>query len=153
MTEEFQKLYDAELAKIVASRKEAKEKYAEDYVLMLGQDMINSFDRYVLVGCPTGDFLRACLEDSLSRACERADMMNQGRILTIVRYIYNRIPRVSWGSKEAVDAWIKQGGHMHYDPQTGARRENKTATDGHRSSESPNSGCCDKGCDCGKQTS
>lgn len=71
------------------------------------QDIIESLQLYVDHGCSVGGFLMAVLENNLSEACGRADLNNQRRLITIVRYVYNRIPRDAWGSPEKVAEWLQ----------------------------------------------
>ena len=53
-----------------------------------------------------GDFITACLENSLTRAMGRADEINTGRISDIVSFLYNEAPGDCWGSAEKVFAWL-----------------------------------------------
>ena len=72
------------------------------------QEIIESLDRYVQHHCPTGDFLRAVLENDLLGACERADDINRYRLREIVRYCYNKLPAGCWGSKQRVKDWLNK---------------------------------------------
>ena len=56
---------------------------------------------------PTGDFLRAVLENNLFVAMHRADMHNRFALFEICSYIYNYAPMTCWGSPEVVDKWLK----------------------------------------------
>jgi hypothetical protein len=67
-------------------------------------------DRYANERIPTGGFLRAVLENDLRGACERADDENAHDLYEIVRYCYNRIPAVCWGSPESVKKWLERKG-------------------------------------------
>ncbi len=58
--------------------------------------------RAYVTGRPTGDFLRACLENDLWTACMRADGENQHRLPAIVMFIVDEVPTFIRGSKEAV---------------------------------------------------
>jgi len=51
-----------------------------------------------------GNFIRACLENNLQNAfaSHDGDMTN---LKLIVKFIYNRMPALCWGSKEKVEAW------------------------------------------------
>lgn len=55
---------------------------------------------------PTGSFLRACLENDLSQACQRADPINRVLLYTIARFLYSYCPSTAWGSPAAVEAWL-----------------------------------------------
>lgn len=56
----------------------------------------------------TGGFLRSVLENDLMQAFGRADEDNVVALFHIVNYIYNEMPSRCWGSREAVDAWLKE---------------------------------------------
>lgn len=64
-----------------------------------------SIDLYVNAGCPTGDFLNACLENDLAEALGRADINARENLFDIVSYMYSEIPGEAWGSKEKVKLW------------------------------------------------
>ena len=63
-----------------------------------------SIDDYVKHG-ECGDFLEAVLSNDLTEAVCRADFENLAALEAIVKYVYNHIPRVCWGSPEKVRAW------------------------------------------------
>lgn len=65
---------------------------------------------YIEHGKLYGDFLQAVLEDSLTRAYGRADQTNREHMNDWVLWLYNDIPRSSWGDKEAVNEWIEHNG-------------------------------------------
>jgi len=69
-------------------------------------EIIASIRRYADQHCPTGDFLRAVLENDLKEAVGRADDYNIRVIPEIVRYCYNEIPCNCWGSPERVKTWL-----------------------------------------------
>ena len=69
----------------------------------------NSIDRYVNHRIEPGGFVRAVLENDLKGAFGKADAYNRERMFEIVKYCYNEIPATCWGSKEAVDNWLKGG--------------------------------------------
>jgi len=54
-----------------------------------------------------GSFLRAVLENDLSRSFAHADTINRFALFDIVSYIYNWIPSSCWGSREKVQQWLK----------------------------------------------
>jgi len=64
-----------------------------------------AIDRHVATGCPTGDFVRAVLENNLKEAFMRADNFNAPLLGHIVAYCYNEIPSPCWGSKVMVQDW------------------------------------------------
>jgi hypothetical protein len=70
--------------------------------------IVESLKRYADHGVPTGDFLRAVLENDLKEAVGRADHINGPALAHIVSYCYNEIPSTSWGSPAKVEAWIEK---------------------------------------------
>lgn len=68
---------------------------------------LDSLQRYVEQGIPTGDFLRAVLSNDLMEALGRADEFNRAAIFEICQYIYNEMPHSSHGSPEQVTAWLQ----------------------------------------------
>jgi len=68
--------------------------------------VIESLQRYVNDRIPPGGFLLAVLSNDLRGACERADQENQRALFEIVKYVYNYVPGVAWGSPERVDEWL-----------------------------------------------
>ncbi len=68
----------------------------------------DSLDRYATHGVPTGDFLRAVLENKLTEAAGRADVDTGRALAAIAGYVYRHLPATSRGSAAAVDAWLKQ---------------------------------------------
>jgi len=69
-----------------------------------------SLDLYAKDGIPTGDFLRAVLENNLMESFGRADRTNRHCMFAILSYVYNHIPLACHGSPEKVDAWIEKKG-------------------------------------------
>jgi len=68
---------------------------------------INALKRYVADKIPTGDFLRAVLENNLTEAFARADSENREALWGIVEYVYNELPFNCWGSPEKVSEWLR----------------------------------------------
>lgn len=64
-----------------------------------------ALDKWAQQGIPPGGFLRAVLEDSLSKAMGKADKENMANMPAICAYVYNRIPAACWGSEEKVMLW------------------------------------------------
>lgn len=69
-------------------------------------DIIESIQRYVDRGIPTGGFLEALLSNDLKETCARADDDNRHTIFHIVAYCYNEIPSGCWGSPKKVEKWL-----------------------------------------------
>lgn len=55
---------------------------------------------------PTGDFLRAVLENDLLTACAHADHINRTRLYRVVQFVYSQLPSPCYGSPEKVNAWL-----------------------------------------------
>lgn len=89
------------------------------------QNIKESLRRYVEVGCPTGSFLEAVLENNLREAIGRADYMNLVALPHIVAYCYSEIPNVCWGSPTRVEAWLE-----HKRKQANATATNETISNG-----------------------
>ena len=64
--------------------------------------------RYWHQRIPTGDFLRAVLENNLREAFGRADDTNRRHLGEIVNWCYWELPSPAWGSPEKVRAWLAQ---------------------------------------------
>ena len=74
----------------------------------IDRSIIDSIERYVKEGIPTGDFLRAVLENNLMESFGRADLRNRATLFEICAYIYNEIPASCHGSPEKVKAWLEK---------------------------------------------
>ena len=59
-------------------------------------------------GIEPGDFAYAVLCNDLVGAYGRADSVNTARMRDWANFLYNEMPRGSWGSKAIVDAWMKR---------------------------------------------
>jgi hypothetical protein len=70
-------------------------------------NIIESLDRYVNYGIPTGNFLRAVLENNLKEALGLADENNIFHLYGIVNFLYNKCPSLCWGSPEKVKFWLE----------------------------------------------
>ena len=69
-----------------------------------------SVTRYVIDGCPVGEFLTAALANDLIEAYGRADENNASCMRGWALMLYNAIPSAARGSYAAVKAWIESGG-------------------------------------------
>ena len=74
---------------------------------MVRKDCLDSLDRYVTHGIPTGGFLEAVLCNDLMESFGRADSDNRFALFDICRYVYNELPGGCHGSPERVRAWLK----------------------------------------------
>lgn len=70
------------------------------------QSLHDGLTEYFAARRPTGDFLRAVLENDLTMACLRADDVNRFELATIVGFLHNYCPAPAWGSPAAVEAWL-----------------------------------------------
>lgn len=61
---------------------------------------------YFLDRLPTGDFLRAVLENDFAGAVLRADPITERWLPSIAKFLHNDTPPRSHGSPAAVAAWL-----------------------------------------------
>ena len=80
----------------------------EDYGI--GSTGAHALAMYVVEGIQPGGFLSAVLANDLFEAAARADGSNQKILPQWVRAVFNAVPGRAWGSRDAVQAWVKQGG-------------------------------------------
>lgn len=73
------------------------------------QTLIDGLRTYAVDRRPTGDFLRACLEDSFVRACGKADIHSAACLPSIAVIIANYLPTIAQGDAETVNAWLALG--------------------------------------------
>lgn len=72
--------------------------------------MVDGVRSYIEEWRPLGGFLRALFSNDLMAAFARADMSNTARMRFWVEWLDNHAPMACYGSKEAVDKWIRAGG-------------------------------------------
>jgi len=72
-------------------------------------DVVDGLEKYYNHRCPTGDFLRAVLENDFLHAFNRADLNNTRHMDKIAKYVYNHLPTECYGSKEKVRNWLSGG--------------------------------------------
>jgi len=65
---------------------------------------------YLVKGIEPGGFLMAVLENDLMEAFARADINSRAGMFELTKFLYNDTPGNCHGSREAVMAWMKQGG-------------------------------------------
>lgn len=65
---------------------------------------------YIERGILPGSFLQAVLANDLMGAFGRADDINRSRIQDYVTFLYNEVPAMCWGSREAIRRWVERGG-------------------------------------------
>ena len=64
-----------------------------------------SLENYLMYGYEPGGFLTSVLSNDLQLAISRADHWNQDRLPQIVKEVVWKMPRISWGSREAIKEW------------------------------------------------
>ena len=70
--------------------------------------MMGGIKRYVEHGIPPGSFLTAVICNDFVRACETADDENMRNLPAYANYFYWGVPGRAWGSKEKMDAWMRE---------------------------------------------
>lgn len=78
-----------------------------DYSVIPSYTM-ESLKKYIERGTPTGHFLLGVLTNDLSMAVSNADEINRHAIVQIVCWLHNEAPGSCYGSKEKVQAWVKE---------------------------------------------
>ncbi len=68
-------------------------------------------ERYLTHHVRPGSFLTAVLENDLRTAVLRGDDLALAGLVPLVRYLYDRVPLVAWGSPEHVAAWLATSSH------------------------------------------
>jgi len=68
-----------------------------------------SIDNYVWHGRPTGGFVAAVLRHDLMDAVGRADQESIEALQGICQYVYNAVPSICCGSRQAVADHIRLG--------------------------------------------
>ncbi len=81
-------------------------KLLPDEYYPIRNDLYGALERYLNNGIMPGSFLTAVLENNLMETFRRADIDNEANLKNIVGYIYNHLPRTSWGSSEKVKAYL-----------------------------------------------
>lgn len=74
---------------------------------ILPEHMREGMQLYLEHGIRPGDFLYLILCNDFVHALGHADLINTARIVDYAKFLYLEAPGGSWGSGEAVDAWIK----------------------------------------------
>jgi len=81
-------------------------------------EVVETLERYLKHGTPTGGFLHACLTNNLTESFALADDYNRAAMFGIVNYMYNELPSDCWGSPGKVEAWL--------DKKAEERKENES---------------------------
>lgn len=64
-----------------------------------------SLDNFVKHGLKPGGFLTRVLCNDLFGAYAQADAYNIKNMYAIIKYVYNKMPGVCWGSRDAMERW------------------------------------------------
>jgi hypothetical protein len=67
----------------------------------------DAIDNYLMYGYEPGGFTRALLSNDLSGAVSAADYGNKENLANIVQVIQQWMPGCAWGSREIVNAWLR----------------------------------------------
>ena len=103
---------------------EGIEEYARDG--RLHTDFVGGLQRYLRHRIPTGSFLRCIMSNDLKGAVRHADPSRSlGDIRNILSLFECYFPSDSWGSPEAVAAWLKAGENADTQPNAGAEAPTK----------------------------
>lgn len=73
----------------------------------MNPNFLGALERYTKHRIRTGSFLEAVLSNDLFDACARADQETARDLHEIVKYIFNTLPMDCYGSREKVDAWLR----------------------------------------------
>jgi len=78
-----------------------------EYAVIPGNTQMG-LENYLEHKIAPGHFLTAVLTNDLMGAFGRADMGNINAMHAIVKYMYNRMPMGSYGSKENFEQWLRK---------------------------------------------
>lgn len=65
------------------------------------------FVDYLIYGLPPGGFMYCILNNDLVGAAAKADHWNNKCLHDIAKWMVNFAPSCSWGSKQAIDDWLR----------------------------------------------
>ena len=86
--------------------------------MLIPERTMEGFRKYLFEGVPTGDFLKAVLDNNLFEAFGRADEGNRGALWLIVKLVYNEFPLCARDRKQ----WLE----WHYRLQEENHPEEET---------------------------
>jgi hypothetical protein len=89
--------------------------------------LINALYAYGDEGRPTGDFLRAVLENDLRTAIGLGDSESLAVLPIICRFVYNEMPAKCHGSPEVVATWLEENADYLLDDDWLAEDEEEPA--------------------------
>ena len=71
-----------------------------------------TLENYYINRWDPGGFVTAVLSNDLMSAAARADAHNARALVSICRFVQNRLPRECWGSYQAVAHWLLHGNNQ-----------------------------------------
>jgi hypothetical protein len=83
--------------------------FIPDYSKLIPEHNRGAMERYVEDRCQPGSFLTAVLSNDLVGAVSCADSMNTVHLVDVVKWVYNELPGLCWGSREKVRKWLQGG--------------------------------------------
>lgn len=91
-------------------------------------ETLERLDRFLRFGYYPGDAMGSVLENNLSRFANSADDSLWRELRPLCRYLYNRVPAVAWGSREAVSKWIHYTNDYRADALAGSSHNDYIAS-------------------------
>lgn len=82
----------------------------EEHLTLLPEHMRDSMKRWIQFGISPGSFGLAILRNNLTESFLMADAINRQRMVDWVKFLVYHMPAGAWGSPDAVDCWIDNGG-------------------------------------------
>ena len=80
----------------------------EGQVYHINRRCLEGLKVYIEHGARPGGFLSAVLANDFVEIVAAADGENMQNLPAYADYLYNHAPRDCWGSKQALEAWIKK---------------------------------------------
>lgn len=77
------------------------------YIKKMPRTTFDTITNYITKGLKPGHFVSAVLANDLLGAFGAADMHNRRAMFYITSFIYNDVPSVAKGSREAIEQWIE----------------------------------------------
>jgi len=74
---------------------------------LIPEHMWSGVVNYFVHRLPPGAFMTAILSNDFMDAAGRADWLNKAALANWAEFLYNYVPRNSYGSPEAVAAWLE----------------------------------------------
>jgi len=90
------------------TRKEFQEKiesYEWDGV-KIPTDLAKELEFYIYDKQVPGQFIRAVLENDLTKTIQRADLQSLRCLTVLCRFMMHRLPRDAWGDEKQISDWL-----------------------------------------------